>query len=62
MRPLGDVLLDIEPLLEELIDEHDLQKGDVLALINVWIDVHRPCCKEEYQDGSRPVFKYGPQR
>jgi len=56
---IGETLLQMEPLLFEMV-EQGLQKGDILALINVWIDVHAPSCVEKYDDGSgSPVFYYG---
>lgn len=62
MRPVGRILLELEPLLEELIDDHDVQKGDVLALVATWIDVHRAGAIERYvDDGSMPVLFYGSQ-
>lgn len=51
-------------MLEDAIDilaDHGFQKGDILALINVHIDVHRPDCIEEYLDGTNPRFFYGPE-
>jgi len=59
MRKVGDITLDIEEYLEEMIDEHELQKGEILALISIWIDIHRPNCKEVYTRGGSPVFYYG---
>lgn len=53
-------MLEIEPYLERFVDEHDLQKGDILALISMWIDIHRPECKEVYLDNTQPKFNYGP--
>ena len=61
LRPLGNILLDLEPILEEMIDAHDLQKSDVVALISGWIDAHRPGCIEVYEDGTSPVLFYGPK-
>jgi len=59
-RPLGDILLDMETLLEELVDSHDLQWGDVLFLILGWLSVHRKAAQETYvEDGSHPVMYYG---
>lgn len=49
----------MEPLLEELVDDHDLQWYDVLFLVLGWLMVHRPHAQEEYKDGSKPVFYYG---
>lgn len=62
LRPLGDILLDLEPLLEELTDCHELQYGDVLALVYAWLQVHRPEAQEEYVSGGTPVFYYGPEK
>lgn len=61
LRPLGSITSDLEKLLEELVDEHDLQTGEILALVYAWIQIHRPGANEEYLDGSSPVFKYGPK-
>lgn len=60
IRQVGNILLDLEVLLEELTDTHGLQHGDVLALIHVWLTVHRPAAREVYtSDGSSPTFFYG---
>ena len=59
MRPLGDITLEIEPLIEEMVDEHDLQMGEILALVKIWIEIHRPQAIEQYEDNTNPVFKYG---
>lgn len=59
IRPTGKILLDMEPLLEELVDDHDLQWYDILFLVLGWLMVHRPAAQEEYLDGTKPVFYYG---
>lgn len=61
LRPLGHILLDLEDVLTEMIELHELQKGDVLSLVNSYIDVHHPDCIEEYEDDTHPEFKYGPK-
>lgn len=59
LRPLGEILLDLEPLLFELVD-HDLQRGDILSLVEVWITTHAPSTIEVYnEDNSSPIFYYG---
>ncbi len=58
LRPLGNILLDMEDLLQEMTDDHDLQWGDVLFLVYGWLQVHAPKAKEEYLDGSSPRLKY----
>lgn len=60
VRILGDILLDMEPLMHEAM-EQGLQWGDMLALVHVWLMTHRPDEQEVYtSDGTSPVFKYGP--
>ena len=61
MRKLGDVLLDLEPLILEMVEDHDLQHGDVLNLVRGYLEVHCPGAKEEYEDGGSPTFFYGPK-
>lgn len=58
IRRMGDITLDLEPLLEELIDDHDLQYYEVLALVRGWLETHRPNAIEEYLDGTHPVYQY----
>lgn len=59
-RQLGDILLDLEPLLEELVDDQGCQYGDILALVYQHLEVHLPHAKEKYVlDNSSPVFYYG---
>lgn len=59
IRPLGKVLLDLELILDEMCIEHELQLGDVLALIKIHIDIHLPDAVESYVDGGKPEFFYG---
>lgn len=62
MRAAGKIFLELEELLDELIDDHEFQKGDILNWVNGHIDIHRPDCIEEYvEDDSNPVFYYGPK-
>lgn len=59
MRPFGDITLDMEKLLEEMIYDHDMQPGEVLGLVHTWFEIHARASFEEYEDGSRPVYFYG---
>jgi hypothetical protein len=61
-RKVGDVLLDMEPLLIELVVAHELQWGDVLNLVRGYLEVHLPGGQEEYLDRSNPKFYYGPKK
>lgn len=58
-RPLGQVLLDLEHLLDEMYLHHDLQIGDVMALVYGNSIIHYPESQEVYQDGSNPIYFYG---
>lgn len=60
VRKLGTILLELEILLLELVD-HDLQWGDILSLIYGYLMVHAPGAQEEYDDGTHPIYYYGPQ-
>lgn len=59
IRPLGDILLEIEPLLLEAVDGHNLQHGDMYGLLRQYLEIHLPNHKEEFDDDTRPVFYYG---
>jgi len=61
IRPLGEVMLDMEPLILEMV-EHDIQHGDILNLIRGYLEVHCPDAREEYEDGSHPIFYYGSKK
>jgi len=61
LRPMGKILLDLEEILLEMVDSHDLQHGDILNLVNGYLEVHCPDAKEQYTDGGQPTFYYGPK-
>lgn len=61
LRPLGQITGDLEPLLLEMADDHDMQWGEILNIIHGYLLVHCPDAQEQYtEDGSSPVFYYGP--
>ena len=64
LQPMGEVMFELEAVLEKMTDPkgHDLQKGEVLALVERWIDIHAPHSIEEYKDGTKPESYYGPRR
>lgn len=61
MKKLGTTLLELEEILDEMVDKHDLQWGDILSLVHSHLVIHRPDAQEEYLDGSHPIFYYGPK-
>lgn len=63
LRPMGGITLDMEKLLVEMTEDHDLQWGEVLGLVHTWLQIHAPQAQEEYTDGSEsPIYYYGPKR
>jgi hypothetical protein len=59
-RATGKITGEMERLLYELSVDHDLQHGEVLALVHAWLCIHVPEQRELYLDGSSPIFNYGP--
>lgn len=60
LRPLGDVTQDLEPLLFEMSLDHQLQHGEVIALVLSWLRIHVPNQQEVYvKDSSSPVCYCG---
>ena len=51
----------VEPIIEEMIEGHDLQWFEVLSLVHGYLMSHYPDAKEIYEeDGTSPAFYYGP--
>ena len=60
IRPMGEILLEMEVLREELLDSHDLQWGDLIFELFGWLQIHRPDAREKYKDDdSSPILYYG---
>lgn len=62
VRPLGDITGELEPLLLEMVESHELQVGEILNLIYGYLRVHTPGAFEVYEDNSNPVFYYGTEK
>jgi len=62
LRRLGDIISDLEKLLDELFHEHDLQWGDVLSIFFSFIRVHYPKYREEYLDGTHPTYYFDAEK
>ena len=60
-RTIGEALFDLEEILDDLIDNHELQWGDLLNIVYGHLVVHRPDAQEEYEEGGNPIFYYGPE-
>lgn len=58
-RSIGALMFDMEKLLDEMVDVHELETGNILHLIYGHLQVHRPDAFEEYVDGGSPILYYG---
>lgn len=56
---MGDVMHDVEAVVTKMIGEHDMQKGEVMALFSRYIDIHFPDAIEKFEDGTLPFEFYG---
>jgi len=56
IRPVGDIMIDMEKLLYELHIDHDMQHGEVIYGINGWQKIHVPDQMEPYDDGTKPML------
>lgn len=61
LRPMNDVTAAMEKVLEEMTDpsRHDMQWGEVLALVHAWLEIHAPHAQEVYYDDTSPIYYYG---
>ena len=61
LRPLGDIMCDMEKYLSEMALDHRMQWHEILYLIYGYLKTHFQDGQETYADGSHPEF-YGPPR
>ena len=61
LRPLGQILLDLEPLYRELMIDHELQRSDLFGLIIQYDETHGLTEQviETYMDGTKAVTYHG---
>lgn len=59
MNKMGDIGFIIEDGVDQMVKDHDMQKGEILNHINGYIDIHYPGAIEEYQDETSPIYFYG---
>lgn len=60
LRRLGDITQDLEPLILEMVEDHDMQAGEILSLVYGYLQIHAPASFEIYEeDLSRPIYYYG---
>lgn len=60
LRKLGDITSDLEPLILEMVVDHDLQYHEILGMIYFYLMSHCPGAKEKYIKGGSPIMFYGP--
>lgn len=59
LRPVGEIMFDVEDVLNELCVDHDMQWHEVLGLVHASLRVHFPESRETYMDDTHPEFWYG---
>lgn len=59
IRPMGQITEDLEPLILEMIEQHELQWHEILAIIHGYLMVHCPQGQEQYTEGGNPKYYYG---
>lgn len=57
-RTVGEIFLALEEMLDELIDDHGFQWGDILWWVFGHLKIHRPDAREKYLEGGHPKFDY----
>jgi len=58
MDKFGELMLELEVVLDKMIDQHDVQFGDILYAVYGHLLIHRPDAREQYVAGGNPYFKY----
>lgn len=58
LRPLGAISNELEPILEEMVVDHELQVHEILAIIKGYLECHYPESIEQYLDGTHPILWY----
>lgn len=61
LRPLGQITNDLEKILCEMVDTQEMQLHEILGVVLLYIQSHRPDAIEVYEDGSSPILSYGPK-
>lgn len=61
LRKMGDIMFDVEDIIQEMVYEHGMQAYEIMGLIYSYIQSHAPEAIEEYEDGTNPVYFYGPK-
>lgn len=59
LQRMGDIMFELEDVISKMVEQHDLQKGEILGFVNGYIDIHFPDAVEIYQDDTSPKYFYG---
>lgn len=59
IRPFGQITDDLEPLIQEMANDHKMQWGEILAIIYGYLMVHCEENREVYEDNTNPKYYYG---
>jgi hypothetical protein len=53
MRRLGNITDNLEKILREMVGEHEMQRHEIIGMINAYLETHCPECLENYTDGTK---------
>lgn len=59
IRPLGQVMNKMEPLLLEMTEDHKMQWFEIINIIHGYLQTHCIHSQELYDDNSTPILYYG---
>ena len=57
----GDLMHELEAVVEKMIKQHDMQHGEILHAVNGYLQTHFPDHREDYVHYGRAVFYFGPK-
>lgn len=61
LRPLGKITDEMEPLIQEMVEQHQMQAHEIIGIIYLYLQSHCPEAIEIYEDESSPILKYIPK-
>lgn len=59
IRPMGQITEDLEKILIEMCEDHELQSYEIHGIVDHWFPVHFPSAIPTFaDDGTHPVLTW----
>lgn len=58
IRPMGQITEDLEKILIEMCDDHELQSYEIHGIIDHWFPIHFESAIPTYEDGTQPALSW----